>query len=263
MLMLTHTYLLQSYLKTAEDKKHDLDIYVYNIVPDLLTIHPQINSRQTHDIKRTLDIPPEYSGAAYVMFHLLLDDLAHYGVICCNELKEFDPNSQGYSYIKGKPLINPLLQMHKDIKNEISYNEAVYRSHLIIEMLYDLAILKQINFSHTINLLSEAVTYTAENKMPQFVRTMKWLYNMEEEQVNAVIKEAAVYLTEERMNRIMDLEGRIKLYAGKFGAKISENDIYTRVRNIFLQASALLDRDDDIFLRQSAKIIKEYGWRPL
>jgi hypothetical protein len=99
--------------------------------------------------------------------------------------------------------------------------------------------------------------------MPQFVRTMKWLYNMEEEQANAVIKEASVYLTNERMSRIMDLEGRIKLYAGKFGVKISENDIYTRVRNIFLQASTLLDRDDDIFLRQSAEIIKEYGWRPL
>ncbi|MBN1473404.1 MAG: hypothetical protein JW914_02200 [Syntrophaceae bacterium] len=263
MLMLTHTYLLQSYLNEANAKKHDLDVYVYNIVPDLLTIHPQINSRQTHDIKRTLNIPLEYSGAAYVMFHLLLDDLAHYGFICADEGKEFDPDSQGYSYIKGKPLINPLLEFYKDTKNEISYNEAVYRSHLIIEMIYDLAILKQINSSHTIDLLSHAVDYTAKNKMPQFVRTMKWLYNMEEEQVNAVIKEASVYLTNERMSRIMDLDGRIKLYAAKFGAKISENDIYTRVRNIFLQASTLLDRDDDIFLRQSAEIIKEYGWRPL
>jgi hypothetical protein len=42
--MLTHTYLLQKVLGAADIKSKDLDIYIYNIAPDLLTIHPDINS---------------------------------------------------------------------------------------------------------------------------------------------------------------------------------------------------------------------------
>ena len=57
MLILTHTYLLQKVLGEADIKTNDLDIYIYNIAPDLLTIHPDINSDKTHNIKRFAEIP--------------------------------------------------------------------------------------------------------------------------------------------------------------------------------------------------------------
>ena len=108
MFMLTHTYFLQKYLGSADVRNIDLDVYVYNIVPDLLTIHPQISSDKTHKIRRSLQIPAQYPRSAYVMFHLLVDDLSHYGYICSNCQEEFDSNSQGYSYLKGKHLINSI-----------------------------------------------------------------------------------------------------------------------------------------------------------
>jgi len=262
MLMLTHTYLLQKYLEQTGEPSPALDAYVYNIVPDLLTIHPDINSAQTHDLRRTIEIPAEYSGAAYVLFHLLLDDLAHYGHICPDCREEFDPDSQGYSYIKGRPLIKPMLNLYKKSHREITYNEAAYRSHLIIEMLYDLAMTAKINSSRTIELLAEAIEFTAKNKMPEFIRTMKWLYDLQDAQIIEVMKEAAVYLTRERITMFMNMEGRINLYANKFGAKASEKVLYAGVKDLFMQASILLEQDDDIFLRQSAKIIREYGWLP-
>ena len=52
------------------------------------------------------------------MFHLLVDDLAHYGFICPGIPAEFDPDSHGYSYIKGKPLINPIMDFQKKAKQE-------------------------------------------------------------------------------------------------------------------------------------------------
>jgi hypothetical protein len=76
------------------------------------------------------------------------------------------------------------------------------------------------------------------------------------------MKEAAVYLTTERMNKFMNLEGRINLYANKFGAKTSEKVLYEGVKDLFMQARILLEQDDDIFLRQSAQTIREYGWLP-
>lgn len=260
--MLTHTYLLQKYLEQSGMPLPALDVYVYNIVPDLLTIHPDINSAQTHDLRRNIKIPQEYPGAAYVLFHLLLDDLAHYGHICADCREEFDPESKGYSYIKGRPLIKPMLNLYRETHREITYNEAAYRSHLIVEMLYDLAITAKIHSSRTIELLAEAIEFTAKNKMPEFIRTMKWLYNLQDAQMTSVMKEAAVYLTTERMNMFMNVEGRINLYANKFGAKIGEKVLYAGVKDLFMQASILLEQDDDIFLRQSAKTIREYGWLP-
>ena len=57
MFMLTHTYFLQKFLGAADIKDIDLDVYVYNIAPDLLTIHPRISPNKTHKIRRSLQIP--------------------------------------------------------------------------------------------------------------------------------------------------------------------------------------------------------------
>ena len=262
MLMLTHTYLLQKVLGTADVKNGDLDIYVYNIVPDLLTIHPQISSAQTHKIKRSLDIPASYSKASYVIFHLLVDDLAHYGYICPDCKEEFDPNSQGYSYVKGKPLIHSILELYNTIQKEISYNDAAYSSHLIIEMIYDLVILTHMNSIKTVDLLAEAINFTAKNKMDEFSATINWLYDLGENEVKEVMKEASFYITKERMERIMNIDGRVRLYTNKFGLKTDEKVLYDGVKKLFLQARALLDEDDELFLLEAAQIIKNYGWFP-
>ncbi len=263
MLMLTHTYLLQKVLETTDTKKNDLDIYVYNIVPDLLTIHPQISSAQTHKIKRSLDIPARYAKASYVIFHLLLDDLAHYGHICPECKKEFDPNSQGYSYLKGKPLIGSILELYNTIKKEISYNDAVYSSHLIIEMIYDLVILTHMNSIKTVDLLAEAINFTAKNKMEEFSATINWLYDdLGENEVKEVMKEAAFYITKERMERIMNIDGRVRLYTNKFGLKKDEKVLFDGVKKLFLQARELLDEDDELFLLESVQTINNYGWFP-
>jgi hypothetical protein len=249
-------------LGAADVRNYDLDIYVYNIVPDLLTIHPQISSEQTHKIKRSLDIPARYAKASYVIFHLLLDDLAHYGYICPECKKEFDPNSQGYSYLKGKPLIHSILDLYNTIKKEISYDDAAYSSHLIIEMIYDLVILTRMNAIKTVDLLAEAINYTAKNKLDEFLSTINWLYDLRENEVKEVMKEASFYITKERMERIMNIDGRVRLYTNKFGLKRGGEVLYEGVKKLFLQARDLLNEDDELFLMESAQTIKNYGWFP-
>lgn len=261
MLMLTHTYLLQKVLGAADIKNKDLDIYIYNIAPDLLTIHPDINAGKTHTIKRFTDIPAKYPQSAYVMFHLLVDDLAHHGSICLDYQEEFNPESQGFCYIKGKPLINTILDLHKIIQNEISYNEAAYRSHLIIEMIYDLVILNEIYSLETISLLAEAINFTVNNKLDEFTSTINWLYDVKESDIRAVMKDACFYLTKERMERIMNIEGRIRLYSDKFGLKSKDKLFYEGIKNLFLRAKNSLELDEkELFLHQTAKTIKDYGW---
>ena len=261
MFMLTHTYFLQKFLAAADLKDIDPDIYVYNIVPDLLTIHPQISPDKTHNINRSLQIPEQYSRSTYVMFHLLVDDLSHYGYICSGGHKEFDSNSHGYSYIKGKHLINSILDLYRMIDKNISHDEAIYQSHLIIEMIYDLAILNQINSLKTIDLLVDSINYTAKNKMDEFIATINWLYNFKETEIDEVMKKASSYITKEGMEGIMNMSGRINLYREKFGLKNNDQLFYDSVKSLFQYARDLID-DDESFLRETAKTIKNYGWSP-
>jgi hypothetical protein len=264
MLMLTHTYFLQNILSKAGIKNYDSDIFVYNIIPDLLTIHPDINSQQTHKIKRLLQIPPLYPKAAYVMFHLLVDDLAHYGFISPGIPDEFNPDSHGYTYIKGKPLINSILDFQKKINREISYNEAAYRSHLVVEMIYDLVIVDHIKNNQTIELLADAVCTTAEKKMDEFVATINWLYGLDKAAICEVMRKSLSYMTAERIRTTMNIEGRIRFYTYKFGLHGDEKLCLAGIKNIFLQARKLLNDNDDneIFLRETAEAIKKYGWLP-
>ena len=261
MFMLTHTYFLQKFLGAADIKDIELDVYVYNIAPDLLTINPQISSHKTHKIRRSLQIPAQYSRSAYVMFHLLVDDLSHYGYICSDCQEEFNSNSKGYSYVKGKYLINSILDLHKIINKKISYDEAAYQSHLIIEMIYDLVILNQINSFKTIDLLAEAIDFTVKNKMDEFVSTINWLYDVEKDEINEVMKNASVYITKERMESIMNIESRIHLYKDKFGLKSNDQLFYNGLINLFQHARDLID-DDELFFRETIQTIKNYSCLP-
>ena len=168
MLMLTHTYLLQQIMSASNIKNSDPDIYIYNIAPDLLTIHPDINANQTHSIKRFIEAPPDHKRTAYIMFHLLVDDLAHYGNISLQCQEGFDPHSAGYTYLKGRHLIDSIIELYKIIDRDISYNEAAYRSHLIIEMIYDLVILSHIHEDGSIDLLEDAIHFTFDRRENEF-----------------------------------------------------------------------------------------------
>ncbi|MFZ1982721.1 MAG: hypothetical protein WAU61_15575 [Smithella sp.] len=261
MFMLTHTYFLQKVLGAADIKDIDPDVYVYNIAPDLLTIHPRISPIKTHKIRRSLQIPPQYSKSAYVIFHLLVDDLSHHGYICSDYQEEFNADSKGYSYVKGKHLIKFIMELHKIIKKEISYNEAVYHSHLIIEMIYDLVILNHINSFKTIDLLVEAIHFTAKNKMNEFAAAMNWLYDLGKNDIDEVMEGALLYITKDGMESIMNIEGRINLYKGKFGLQSSERLFYDCLKNLFQQAIDLID-DDELFFLETMQTIKNYSWLP-
>jgi len=259
MLMLAHTYLLQNVLREAGIKKYDLDIFVYNIAPDLLTIHADITSRQTHNIKRSFDFFPNYPKAAFVMFHLLVDDLAHYGSVCFNVPDKFNSNSQGYAYRRGKQIVGSILNFHNQINQKISSDEAFYQSHLIIEMIYDLVIFNKITNFQSMTLLSEAICLTVDKYINEFAETINYLYGFAEDDIMDVMRKATVYLTADRMQKIMNLDGRVQLYASKFGLLDGNKMLFDDIKSIFLQALKILE-NDEIFQQETDQAIIKYGW---
>jgi len=258
--MLTHTYLLQQIMAASGIKNSDPDIYIYNIAPDLLTIHPDINANRTHSINRVIQAPPDHQRTAYIMFHLLVDDLAHYGNISLTCQEGFNPHSSGYTYLKGRHLIGSIMDLHKIIDKDISYDEAAYRSHLIIEMIYDLVIMSHIQANCSIELLEEAIHFTLDRKGNEFCGDIAWIYGIEKESVRDVLKNAASYLTKERMQRFMNIEGRIRLFTGKFGLKNDNLMFADAIQTLFQNALDSIENED--FLQQTAVAIRNSGWSP-
>lgn len=260
MLMLTHTYLLQQVMEAAGRKYMAPDIYIYNIAPDLLTIHPSINAQQTHSIPRFMEAPPDHARTAYVMFHLLVDDLAHYGKITLKCREGFDADSPGYTYVKGKFLIQEILDLHKLIGSDLSYSEAAYQSHLIIEMIYDLVILARIHEEKSIDLLADAIAFTRDKREDEFCENMAWLYGIEKETAREVLKNGAAYITKERMNRIMNIEGRIRLFTDKFGLRHSNELFDQAIATLFVHALDSIENEE--FLQEIYEAIEACGWQP-
>lgn len=258
MFMLTHTYFLQKMLNQAGMQDVEPDIYVYNIVPDLLAIHPQISPAKTHILQRSLEIHQQYPKSIYVILHLFVDDLSHHGHICSDSQEEFSLNSQGYSYVKGMPLVQSIIDIHKMTGKDIAYNEAVYQSHLIIEMIYDLVIINHLRSYNTIEILVEAIKYTVNHKMHEFVDTVKWLYDIHENETNDVMKNALYFITKEGMNEIMNIEGRMKLYKDKFGLHSEQQLFYNTLKDLFERAVDLI-HDDELFFSETVQIIKNYN----
>lgn len=261
MFMLTHTYFLQKILNWAGGGDMEPDIYVYNIAPDLLTIHPCISAAKTHLLQRSLTIPSQYPKSAYVIYHLLIDDLSHHGYISSGFQEEFNINSKGYSYLKGNHLIKSILNLYEIAGRKIADTEAVYQSHLIIEMIYDLVILHHINSFKTIDVLVEAVNFTADNKMDEFVDTINWLYDLGKDEIKEVMKNAVLFITRESMSGIMNIEGRINLFKDKFGLQCNERLFYNCLKDLFQQAIDLID-DEELFFQETTQIIKNYNTLP-
>lgn len=258
--MLTHTCLLQQIMNESDIRHSDPDIYIYNIAPDLLTIHPGISANQTHSIPRFIEPPQNHRRVSYVMFHLLVDDLAHYGNISMACHEGFDPHSSGYTYLKGRRLIESIINLHKMIERDITYSEAAYRSHLIIEMIYDLVILSRIEKNNSIELLEEAVHFTLNNKAEEFCSDIAWLYGIEKNDALDVLKSAVSYMTKGRMKRFMNIEGRIRLFTDKFGLKNDNSMFAAAIQTLFQEALNSIENED--FLRETATTIRSHGWLP-
>ncbi|MGD0276164.1 MAG: hypothetical protein ABSB79_08930 [Syntrophales bacterium] len=110
--MLTHTWLLRSFLADHRLQLDSPDIYVYNVIPDLLPIHGDATSALTHGIGRFSTLPIEHRKVAFVRFHLLVDDMAHHGRLIHRAESEFDAMSKGYTYRKGRFLVDDIKALY-------------------------------------------------------------------------------------------------------------------------------------------------------
>ena len=260
MLMLTHTWILREFLGPRALLPECLDLYAYNVCPDLLTFHPAISSEMTHGIDRFRDLPDPHRKAAFVHFHLLVDDIAHYGDICEQPVRTFNPDSGGYTYVRGRSLVEPIRKFQKRFGREVSPSEAAYQSHIMIETAFDMVLNRKPENSGLIPLFTESLGGVARNGIEEFGRTIEWLTDIQGETAGEAFAHGVNICTPERMNGLMNVEGRINLFIDKFG--LDRKDRAMRAGAIELMEQGMeLVRDCEAFLEPAMEKIRKSAFR--
>lgn len=213
MLLNTHTLLLKEY---AGDRlgRDNLDILIFNVMPDILPIHRDITPEMTHRMERLCRVPPGHERARFIQFHLLVDDLSHHGHITRNGHDRSENESGGYAFRKGEALSREMVRMHGRLGEALDAGEALYRSHLIIEMAVDLVIYRR--QPEIIDLFSRAVEVTLERNVDGLVDTLAWAYAIPVRLAREALLQGMEAYRDEILKRSVSLEGRIDLFLRKF-----------------------------------------------
>ena len=260
MLMLTHTWILREFLGFRAMRPECLDLYAYNVSPDLLTFHHAITSEMTHGIDRFRELPDPHRKAAFVHFHLLVDDIAHYGDICEQPVRTFNPDSRGFTYVRGRSLVQPIRAFQKRFGREVSRSEAAYQSHIMIETAFDMVLNRNRENSGLIPLFTESLGGMARNGLEEFGRTIEWLTDIQGETAAEAFAHGVNICTPERMNGLMNVEGRINLFIDKFG--LDRNDPAVRAGALELMEQGMeLVQDCEAFLEPTMEKIRKSAFR--
>jgi len=256
MLLNTHTLLLREYAggRLGQD---NLDVLIYNVMPDILPIHPDITPEMTHRLERLRSVPPGREKARFIQFHLLVDDLSHYGRITRRGHDRSENETGGYAFRKAEALSGEMGSLHGRLGLAIDAGEALYRSHLIVEMAVDLVIHRR--QPGVVDLFSRAVEATLGERVDGLVSTLGWAYAMPEWLVRDAVMQGMAAYRDEILRRSVSLEGRVELFLRKFFGGLAGDPERRGVRALVEQGiESVADHED--FLQTTLREISASGF---
>ncbi|NPU84566.1 MAG: hypothetical protein HPY65_08745 [Syntrophaceae bacterium] len=259
MLMLTHTWVLRELCRRLGKSPREKDAYIFNVAPDLLTIHPDISSAMTHAVPRLVPMPPEDANGAYVQFHLLVDDMAHYGRIGLVSPGEFDPGADGYSYRQGRFLVTLLEDFHRRIGREVPRSEAIYQSHMMVEMAFDLNLHLRGN-GGLLDLFLDSLEYTAAEGLAGFAGTLSRLMGIGQNVVAEALVRGWNTYDRPRMEAFLSPEGRTAGFMDKFRLDREDRDTCEGVWAL-MERALEATRDREGFLGSVLEAVGQTGFR--
>ncbi|HQL90394.1 MAG TPA: hypothetical protein PLQ15_07310 [Syntrophales bacterium] len=256
MLINAHTWLLKEYAG-ARLGLDNLDILLYNVMPDILPIHREITPEMTHRMERLGGLPPGRERVRFIQFHLLVDDLSHHGRITHHGHDRSENESGGYAFLKGAALAGDMMGMHRRLGSPIDGDEALYRSHLIIEMAVDLVIHRR--NPGVMDLFSRAVEATLEDRIDGLIDTLSWAYAMSGRLARDAVLQGLAAYRREILRRSVSLEGRVDLFLWKFFGGDAGDSVRQGVRDL-LERGIESVADHERFLSATLRAIAASGF---
>jgi hypothetical protein len=188
-----------------------------------------------------------------------VDDVAHYGAITATGSDEFHSNPGGYAYEKGKDLVPRIMELHQRMKKPISLDSAIYRSHMMIEMAFDLLLFQR--EGSLVSLFTDALDDSLRRRKPEMVSTLQWLLDIPGTILKDAIDQGFKAYGGDRIQKTMSLEGRTRLYIEKFDYDSDDGEVWSGVEGL-INRGMELSEDYELFLSHTLKIIKNAGFMP-
>lgn len=258
MLLNTHTWLLKEYAG-ARLCRDNLDILLYNVMPDILPIHRDITPEMTHRLERFRAVPSRHGKARFCQFHLLVDDLSHHGHLTLRGYDRFESASQGYAYRRGSLVAQTIMEMQRRSDGGIPPGEAMYRSHLIIEMAVDLVVFER--HPEIVELFSEAVELTLADRerLEGLIETLTWTYSMPEGLARDAVAQGMAEYRNEILRKSVSIEGRTQLFLNKFYRGVAGDAMRDGILNL-LRMGIESVADNEEFLSTTLQEIAKSGF---
>lgn len=246
MLTNIHNWILRELLRKKGEENYPLDIFLYNIAPDALPMHKDISAEATHKINLTEELLKKYPKLIYVRYHILVDNLGHYGDIYPSD------NKKGYAYLKGKNIIDDVKEFYNEIGEEIDDENAFYIAHTVIEIAMDLKLSR--DDPSIPELFFEMQTEIPQDKFEEYVEAISCLYNLDREIVREARKEPFRFYGKIESVDDFFLNKRVRLILRKTNREFTEENL-SSAKNLVRGAIRFLD-DYRLFLEDSVEKIE-------
>ena len=199
-------------------QKDGADIFAYNVAPDFLSSHPDITAAMTHQIPRFTHAPSQYRKAHYVQLHLLVDDFAHHGQIYGEAVRAFNADAQGYAYATGHSLVEPIMEYCRMRGIAMEYRDAVYFSHMIIELSVDIYLRRSDEGKELVALFQEGVNQVSADYFPEFTGILLWLFaGVNTDMIRYSLRRVTKFYGSDPLILFADAHDRIQYYAQRLG----------------------------------------------
>jgi len=259
---LAHTWILRELVKKCPAMQQDTaDIFVYNISPDFLPAHPDITAETTHQIARFTHVPHQYRKAHYVQFHLLADDFSHHGEICGEVVRAFNPHAGGYAYVMGSSLVAPIMEYCRERNVAIEHEDAVYYSHMIIELSVDIYLRRSGEGEELAGLFGEAINQTAADYFPEFAEVLAWTFaGVNAAMIKKSLQQLARFYRADRLISVADAHDRIQYYVKRLGETMSGDRRSYEEMNSLVETGLALIGDPKDYLREVVQALLESSY---
>jgi hypothetical protein len=235
-----HNWILREILRRKK-KNYSLDIFLYNIAPDALPLHKDISPEFTHNLNLTEELLKKYPKLIYVQYHILVDNIGHYGDIFPSNCKK------GYAYIKGEKIIENVKNFYKEFGENFDKEIISYLAHTVVEIALDFKISKD---DPTISeLFFKIQTEISQNEFEEYVEAISALYKIDREIVREARKEPFKFYGKIESSEDFFLTKRTKLILRKTKKEFTEENI-SSAKNLVEEATKYLN-DYKLFLEDA------------
>ncbi len=259
MLMLTHTWIMKEYLKHLGYNTVKPDLFAYNVIADILPVHREITAEMTHSIERFDSSPLIQNRESFIRFHMLLDDFSHYGAISEQKTGGFLADSPGFTYVKGRPLMAPVMDLHCRTGKEIDISLASYESHMLIEMAFDMVLCRDRGNDGLLESLYYGLRRMLDGDQVELSLFLSQKFGIASNTMSDALQQINRICTYDGMREILADKGRIQLCLEKFGMEKNDPESQRQMASM-LDYGMNLVADYRDFLLPALTAIRQSGF---